>query len=403
MTEPTEDAPARKEPPRRKRDGVFQRNGRWWIRWTCSLGHDHRNPIGDTKGQARDEYHKRRAAVRRAREDGQHFCPRLQPRQRPVTLGELLDDYIRRRDLRARDEAERERRRRKEAARVEYVRTRLGHVPVSAITAKDVEATYEDLKGRRIGKGDEARPLAVATINRYMKLLHAVLRLWVKRGLLLTSPAASLELARENNARNRCLSADEESRLVKALPVWLRPLIVVAMHTGMRRGELLALRWDDVDLASGQLHIRRDKAGDGRWVALNSEALDALRTAKRRSIVSPLVFCTPEGHSLGTNFKRYWQPAVKAAGLADFRFHDLRHTFASRLVARGVSSYIVQQAGGWRTASMMARYAHLDPATIRAAVELLALRDTAASASASGTDSGTEASEGRSDEASVSA
>ena len=63
-------------------------------------------------------------------------------------------------------------------------------------------------------------------------------------------------------------------------------------------------------------------------------------------------------------------------------------TFASRLVARGVSSYIVQQAGGWRTASMMARYAHLDPATIRAAVELLALRDT--TASASGTESGTE-------------
>lgn len=114
------------------------------------------------------------------------------------------------------------------------------------------------------------------------------------------------------------------------------------MHTGMRLGELLALRWDDVDLASGQLRIRRDRAGDGRWVALNSEALDALRAAKRRSVSSPLVFCTHEGRSLGANFKRYWQPVVKAAGLADFRFHDLRHTFALRLVAQGVSSYIVQ-------------------------------------------------------------
>src|SRR5262245_32522116 len=81
------------------------------------------------------------------------------------------------------------------------------------------------------------------------------------------------------------------------------------------------------------------------------------RAAKRRTVVSPLVFCTPEGRSLGTSFKRYWQPAVKAARLADFRFHDLRHTFASRLVARGVSSYIVTQAGGWKTASMMQRYA----------------------------------------------
>lgn len=80
---------------------------------------------------------------------------------------------------------------------------------------------------------------------------------------------------------------------------------------------------------------------------------------ERRLIAGPLVFCTPEGHSLTPNFKRHWQPAVKAAGLTAFRFHDLRHTFASRLVARGVSSYIVQQAGGWRTASMMQRYAHL--------------------------------------------
>jgi integrase len=162
------------------------------------------------------------------------------------------------------------------------------------------------------------------------------------------------------------------------------------------------LRWDDVDLASGQLRIRRDKAGDGRWVALNSEAVNALKTAKRRLVVSPLVFCTSEGRNLGANFKRYWQPAVKAAGLADFRFHDLRHTFASRLVARGVSSYIVQHAGGWRTASMMQRYAHLDPATIRAAVELLA-RPGVSSSSRSGTDSGTAIwQEGR-EEASVGA
>ena len=108
------------------------------------------------------------------------------------------------------------------------------------------------------------------------------------------------------------------------------------------------------------------------------------------------MFCTPEGHSLTTNFKRYWQPAVKAAGLTAFRFHDLRHTFASRLVARGVSSYIVQHAGGWRTASMMQRYAHLDPATIRAAVSLLTLRGT--TGVESGTDSGTAAHEGQSAE-----
>jgi len=143
-------------------------------------------------------------------------------------------------------------------------------------------------------------------------------------------------------------------------------------------GELLALRWDDLDFTSRQLRIRRDKAGDGRWVALNSVAINALLEAKRRKVTSPLVFCTPEGHSLTTNFKRYWQPAVRAAELTGFRFHDCRHTFASRLVNDGIDRYVVQAAGGWKTASMMQRYAHLEPTTIRAAVERLARRSAGA-------------------------
>ena len=276
------------------------------------------------------------------------------------------------------DEGERTLRRRKEQARVEYLRSHFDARPVVSISARSVEGAYEELKGRTVGKGKDARPVAVATVNRYMKLLHAVLRLGVKRGLLLTNPASAIELARENNARNRCLSDAEETSLMKALPVWLRPLVTVAVHTGMRRGELLALRWDDVDLTSRQLRIRRDKAGDGRWVALNSVAINALLEAKRRKVTSSLVFCTPEGHSLSTNFKRYWQPAVSAAGLISFRFHDCRHTFASRLVNNGVDRYVVQAAGGWKTASMMQRYAHLEPSTIRAAVERLVQRPAGA-------------------------
>ena len=85
-------------------------------------------------------------------------------------------------------------------------RASFGGVPLSDVTPRVVETFYEDLKGRSGGEGDEARPLAVATVNRYMKLLHAVLRLGVKRGLLLTNPVASVDLASENNARVRCLS-----------------------------------------------------------------------------------------------------------------------------------------------------------------------------------------------------
>jgi integrase len=359
-----------------KTRGVFWRQDRseWWIRWTCTLGHKHRRAQGPDKEQARRERSTKVLEVREARRAGRVCCPKMTPAERPARFSQLLDDYLRRRDLKARDEDERERRKRKEHARVEFLRARFGTHPVLAITTRDVEAMYEDLKARTVGQGDEKRPVAVATVNRYMKLLHAVLRLGVKRGLLLTNPAAPVELARENNARNRCLSDDEHARLMEALPGWFRPLVVVAMLTGMRRSELLRLRWSDVDVETGSVCVRRDKAGDGRWVVLNAEALETLRSLRRNRVLSSLVFTTPEGQGLHNNFKRYWHQARTKAKLEDFRFHDLRHTFASRLVRQGVSSYVVQHAGGWRTASMMARYAHLDPTTIRAAVELLTAR-----------------------------
>lgn len=129
------------------------------------------------------------------------------------------------------------------------------------------------------------RPVAVATVNRYMKLLHAVLRLGQRRGLIPTNPASPVQLARENNARNRYLSDDA------ALPDWFKPLVTVALHTGCRREELLGLQWKDVDLAGGTLHLRRNKAGDGRWVVLNAEAQAALRSLRQgRKVVGPFVY-----------------------------------------------------------------------------------------------------------------
>ncbi len=143
-------------------------------------------------------------------------------------------------------------------------------------------------------------------------------------------------------------------------------------NTGMRRGELQALQWEDVDFATNTLRITRDKAGEGRWVTLNSVAREALLMVKHgQKVLSPYVFCSPEGKFLH-NFDRQWRPALRAAGVPDFRFHDCRHTFASRLAMAGVDLYTVQRAGGWKTQVMVQRYAHLSPDHMRAAVERLA-------------------------------
>ena len=160
---------------------------------------------------------------------------------------------------------------------------------------------------------------------------------------------------------------------MEALPERLRPLITVALNTRMRRGELRALRWTDVDFATGTLHIRRDKAGEGRWVALNSAARDALLSIKRdQKVLGSYVSCSPEGRFLH-NLGRDWRPTLETAKIPDFRFHDCRHTFASRLaMTPGVDLYTVQRAGGWKSQAMVQRYAHLSPDHVRAAVERMA-------------------------------
>jgi integrase len=122
-------------------------------------------------------------------------------------------------------------------------------------------------------------------------------------------------------------------------------------------------------------------------IALNSTAREALQTVKReQKILSPWVFCSPEGKFLH-NFERDWRPALLAAKIPDFRFHDCRHTFASRLAMMGVDLYTVQRAGGWKTQVMVQRYAHLSPDHMRAAVERLA--HPGSSGGATGTKTGT--------------
>lgn len=153
------------------------------------------------------------------------------------------------------------------------------------MTSKDVE----DLKS------ELAEAYSAATANQYLKLLKSAYNRAIRLGTLTHNPVTAVRLYRENNARNRCLTPEEELRLLEALPDRVRPLVIVALHTGMRRGEPRALKWEDVDFATNSLRIRRDKAGDGRWVALNSTAREGLLAAKReQKVLSNYVFCSPQ-------------------------------------------------------------------------------------------------------------
>jgi integrase len=382
----------------RKARGVFWRDGEWWIRWACTLGHDHRKPSGELKTAATEEHKAKRAEVREARKIGRECCPRLLRREQPLLFDDLVKDYLEysRRSKRSHTD---------DRPRAERLLGRWKGRLATDVTSKDVEdfkahlaETLTPSRKRRVNTDEDAtprerQPLSVATVNHHLKLLKAVYNRAIRAGRVPHNPVAPVKLYQEHNARNRCLTPEEEARLLAALPARLRPFMILALNTGMRRGELQALRWDDVDLAAGTLRIRRDKAGEGRWAVLNSDARVALVSVKReQKILGAYVFCSPEGKLLH-NFERDWKPALRAAKIPDFRFHDCRHTFASRLAMLGTDLYTVQRAGGWKTQVMVQRYAHLSPDHIKAAVEQLARSN---SGRATGTKTGTGETSGES-------
>lgn len=146
----------------------------------------------------------------------------------------------------------------------------------------------------------------------------------------------------------------------------LTPVVLVAINTGLRRGELLSLRWADVDLGSKLLTVRADKAKSGkqRHVPLNAEAHAVLQAWKQQADGDAQVFQPAD-------VKTAWASLLDRAGVAGFRFHDLRHTFASKLVTKGVDLNTVRELLGHGDIKMTLRYAHLAPAHLAAAVERL--------------------------------
>jgi integrase len=175
------------------------------------------------------------------------------------------------------------------------------------------------------------------------------------------------------------LDSEEAERLVAAGEGEWQTMILVALRTGMRQGEMLALRWEDVDLLKGQLTVRRSvtrgvvttpKSGRSRDIPLGDEVLAALKG--HRPLRGQLVFCTGSGRMLKKNELKHplWR-ATRRAGLRRIGWHMLRHTFASHLAMRGVPLKAVQELMGHATIEMTMRYAHLCPHVPRDAVKLL--------------------------------
>ena len=180
-------------------------------------------------------------------------------------------------------------------------------------------------------------------------------------------------MERENNGRDRWLTVEEEGRVLAACGPWLRDLVQFALGTGMRMGEILSLSWRGVDLIRRMAMVFHSKNGERRTIPVNQTVLHLLKErgtlrSLRMDLVFPSTTHTPleSGH-----LRRAFRVALKKAKIEDFRFHDLRHTFATRLVQAGVELYKVQRLLGHKSPMMTQRYAHHYPESIRDGVEIL--------------------------------
>lgn len=258
----------------------------------------------------------------------------------------------------------------------------IGDLPINKVTYAVIEDLKLALAKKKISrvdpdKIDTARTLSPKTVNNSLVVLRRMLVVARKRGLIeyvpdvewLKAPAPDFDF----------LDFDEAERLVKAAEGQLRTMLLVALKTGMRHGEILALRWQDVDLVAGRITVRQNvvrgiigtpKSGKPREIALGNDVRDALKA--HRHLRGPLVFCTMDGKMLtDSELKNPLTHACKRAGLRPIGWHMLRHTFASHLAMRGATLKVIQDLLGHASIVMTMRYAHLAPEIARDAVRLL--------------------------------
>ena len=151
---------------------------------------------------------------------------------------------------------------------------------------------------------------------------------------------------------------------------WHMPEFDIALNTGMRPSEMLEMTWDRVDLGRRQITILRSKGGKPRHIPLNTTALAAFRLLYNRPLRAERVFLSEDGQSL-VGYKHWFTPAVEKAGVKNFTWYCLRHTFASRLAMAGVDLRTIADLMGHASIQMTMRYAHLAPSHKLSAVEKL--------------------------------
>ena len=339
--------------------GIFERpngSGVWWIRYTDQFGKLHREKVGP-KSLAQAAYQKRKTEIR----EGKFFPEKIQ-RKKELLFKDMATMYIE-----------------------EHAKVNKGSWKTDVYNMKSLLEFFGDKSLSEISQQDIERfrsmlirDLTPATVNRRVALLKTIFNKAITWGKTDRNPANGIKRFRENNTRIRFLAQEEEERLKSVFPQEYWPFVEIAINTGMRRGEQFGLRWSNVNFQTQTITIPRSKHGETRHIPMNDTVQTILRNLPSR-MKSEWVFPsqTSETPKNAQNFiNRVFMPALNKAGIENFRWHDLRHTFASRLVMSGEDLRTVQELMGHKTITMTLRYAHLSPGHLMKAVQRLVPKPT---------------------------
>ena len=221
---------------------------------------------------------------------------------------------------------------------------------------------------------ERPKPRTPASVNRDLACLSKILSMAFDNELIDSNPMRRVRLLKENGSRERFITADEEVKLFAKLTGrrdHIRSVVTVALNTGMRRGEILDLQWEHVNFIARTIFIAKSKTGRTRTIPMNDVVFAELKALKQDAGTRDFVFSVSKTGVNIDSIKTGWRNACAAAGLVDLRFHDTRHTFATRLRANGVHEWDIRDLLGHTTTRMTSVYTHQTPANLRQAVTTL--------------------------------
>lgn len=234
---------------------------------------------------------------------------------------------------------------------------------------KEVVAKEKIVNGEKI----PAKTVSNTTINRDIEVLRKMFNIAIENGWLVKNPCANIKKLRQTNKIERFLSSDEEIALLEVCKgrfEYIKPIIQFALNTGMRKEEILSLKWRCVDFEENKITLLDTKNGEKRFVPMNSDTRTILIEARKKRVCD-YVFANPITQNRYADLKGSFKAVCKLAGIENLRFHDLRHTAATRMANDKANILVVQNILGHKDIKTTMRYAHPIPEEAIKAVELL--------------------------------